>query len=444
AALRGEGAESLAPSEGVLLGIRGGDLHGIPRAQALHLREHRFPECVGVRRIAQSCAERLRPAIERVDREEVRQAGAVRDVRVDVEHDVDARRARGLDQPERLVRLPPVALPLRLQVGDLDGHASALTDADGLLDRGQKPVILSAYVAIVQAPGVPQWRVSSRPEERPQAHPAMASSTSARMRAVSSTVAGRSSAPTTKARILPAPTMLAMLSAAPSRSTCARKPATSRNWSSTPSRRYRSRTASNWSSDQSPTELPSCPATSVVTPCSSLLSARGFVSTCVLVCEWMSTKPGESARPSSCTSSAPAALRPRPISRIRPSATSTSASSGAAPVPSYTTAPRRRSAARPDSAGAPRTKAGPSVAAPRAAPVWRRKVRRFIMNGSRQLHVRPASFRAGAPGRGHPMSATTGIDTRRSPSAATVREKIPVVIVDEHSDFARIIANRVA
>lgn len=42
------------------------------------------------------------------------------------------------------------------------------------------------------------------------------------------------------------------------------------------------------------------------------------------------------------------------------------------------------------------------------------------------------------------MSATTGIDTRRSPSAATVREKIPVVIVDEHSDFARIIANRVA
>src|SRR5690606_40144858 len=73
----------------------------------------------------------------------------------------DARRARARAPPERLVRRPPVALPLRLQVGDLDGHASALTDADGLLDRGEKPVILVAHVARVGEPGAPQCRGES-------------------------------------------------------------------------------------------------------------------------------------------------------------------------------------------------------------------------------------------------------------------------------------------
>ncbi len=42
------------------------------------------------------------------------------------------------------------------------------------------------------------------------------------------------------------------------------------------------------------------------------------------------------------------------------------------------------------------------------------------------------------------MSVTTGFDTQRSTSTATVREKMPVVIVEQHSDFARIIADRIS
>ncbi len=135
----------------------GRHLHRVPPAQlVLHLLPHRRLDALPQRGILEPRDERGVPAVARPHGEQVRETRAVRDVRVTVEHHVRARRARGLDQVQHRLALPPVPLALRLEVRDLHGHAGLPADRDRFLDRGEQLVILVAHVARVRESGAAQ------------------------------------------------------------------------------------------------------------------------------------------------------------------------------------------------------------------------------------------------------------------------------------------------
>ncbi len=112
------------------------------------------------------------------------------------------------------------------------------------------------------------------------------------------------------------------------------------------------------------------------------LSAFGSMNSGRSACEWMSMKPGASARPRRSISSAPAGRR-GPIAEMRSPVTAMSSSRPGAPLPSKTVAPRstrsaRRALARAwASAGAGASAGGTSVPAAARAEV-RTKVRRSM------------------------------------------------------------------
>ena len=176
--------------------------------------------------------------------------------------------------------------------------------------------------AISSASGANAPGVYSSPDEAPHAPSATARSTMRVMRSSSSGVATRSVSPTTAPRTLPSPIMAATFTAGLRAFIVAAHDANDR--SGLPTNR----------------ELPSAPATIVVTPCRTTDSARGSAESELSPCEWMSMKPGATASPRASISTVPFARMRGATDTMRPALTATSATRPAVPVPSNTMPPR--------------------------------------------------------------------------------------------------------
>ena len=92
-----------------------------------------------------------------------------------------------------------------------------------------------------------------------------------------------------------------------------------------------SRTSSSRAGATGPGEKPHMPTTSVVTPCRTLDSADGQVSSTRSECEWMSMKPGATISPAASMVRAASPRRPGPTATMRSPSTATSAATAGAP-----------------------------------------------------------------------------------------------------------------
>ncbi len=218
------------------------------------------------------------------------------------------------------------------------------------------------------APGV-----YSRPVETPHAPSASACATSARIRAISAAVAGRFALPTTMPRIVPSPTIDATLTDGCRRvSDDQRSVKRTKRRPSSSDEAPRPTAASRGAPDE-----PSCPTTIVVMPCRTSDSARGSSHSDPSPCEWISMKPGATARPFASISVVPRSADARASETILPFVIATSSCRDGPPRPSKTLPLRMMMSAvareRRISAGAPIMAAAAVVEA-------RRKSRRFVMD----------------------------------------------------------------
>ena len=185
----------------------------------------------------------------------------------------------------------------------------------------------------------------SSPLDRPAAPSASARSTSPRATASSTGCSGRSAVPANRYRIVPCEASTATF--------CASRPATIPAKSPSPYRpaggagpltgvKYRPmyEAASGAAQIQ---ENPSCPTTSVVTPCASAPVTTPSATSDPSACTCASIKPGHTTLPATRSSTAASTRAPTsgPTATIVPSSTSTSAGRSCAATPSATS-PRQR------------------------------------------------------------------------------------------------------
>ena len=178
------------------------------------------------------------------------------------------------------------------------------------------------------------------PDASPIAPSSIDFARSARIRASSSVVGARSSAPMTHDRSVPWPTKEHTLIAGFTSSTAS---AYSPNDDQV---RWTLRRESSRSSSASARPLtgaddpPQLPHTTSVTPMCNALSSASLTNIASSECEWMSMNPGAMTRSFASMTRAPSFARSAPTAAMRPRSIATSARRPGAPVPSITVAPR--------------------------------------------------------------------------------------------------------
>src|SRR5207244_505819 len=178
------------------------------------------------------------------------------------------------------------------------------------------------------------------PDASPIAPSSIDVARSARIRASSSVVGARSSAPMTHDRSVPWPTKEHTLIAGFTSSTAS---AYSPNDDQV---RWTMRRESARSSSASAIPLtgaddpPQLPHTTSVTPMCNALSSASLTNIASSECEWMSMNPGAMTRSFASMTRAPSFARSAPTAAMRPRSIATSARRPGAPVPSITVAPR--------------------------------------------------------------------------------------------------------